>query len=469
MQKRTMFRAALAAIFAPFLFSGTAQAIPAFARKYHTSCTTCHTAWPVLTPFGEAFRRNGFRFPGNDKDAINQDMIKLGAPAYKKVFPNAVWPDEIPDSIPIALGFIGKAVYDPQANTAGTANAVDNQPYFTLNHLFASAHIWAGGTFNNSLSFFGEVTFDTSGSFQLERGYLIFNDLLSEAVGPYVFNLLVGRNFPTMSSFDGHSSYLVDSYIPEVNLPGMVGGDNAATLGMDELDTLELNGTAAGRFSYSLGINSGQNGPSVTTNNGSADFYGHVGVKLGGMRLDGVGGSTSSLPWEDNSVTIDLFGYHAESYYTNDASVVMLDTALMYGAALRGQLGSAKLDLGAMNTVHNHPDSSGDQVSMATGWGEFSYVVWPWFIPAIRGEYDMIDSGKDPLFATANPSLLRVLPGINFVIRPNVVLMLVGEVDKADGVPPGGWSGAGAGGIAPQPAKTATEFERVMGKLKYAF
>jgi hypothetical protein len=39
--------------------SGRARAVPAFARKYKTSCVTCHTIFPKLTPFGEQFRRNG--------------------------------------------------------------------------------------------------------------------------------------------------------------------------------------------------------------------------------------------------------------------------------------------------------------------------------------------------------------------------------------------------------------------------
>ena len=47
-------------------WSVPAKAIPAFARKYQTSCTTCHTAFPKLNPFGEAFRRNNYRFPGDD-------------------------------------------------------------------------------------------------------------------------------------------------------------------------------------------------------------------------------------------------------------------------------------------------------------------------------------------------------------------------------------------------------------------
>jgi len=38
-----------------------AMAIPAFARKYDMSCTTCHAPFPKLKPFGDEFARNGYR------------------------------------------------------------------------------------------------------------------------------------------------------------------------------------------------------------------------------------------------------------------------------------------------------------------------------------------------------------------------------------------------------------------------
>ncbi len=42
-----------------------AQAIPAFARRYHVSCQLCHNPIPKLTAFGERFAANGYRFaPG---------------------------------------------------------------------------------------------------------------------------------------------------------------------------------------------------------------------------------------------------------------------------------------------------------------------------------------------------------------------------------------------------------------------
>src|SRR2546429_2603619 len=43
------------------------SATPAFSRKYQTSCTTCHNNYPELNDFGEAFKKNGFKFPKDRK------------------------------------------------------------------------------------------------------------------------------------------------------------------------------------------------------------------------------------------------------------------------------------------------------------------------------------------------------------------------------------------------------------------
>ena len=81
-------RAGVLSIFAILLVSArSALGVPAFARKYGTSCLTCHTVYPKLNPFGEAFRRNGYRFPGVDSDFVKQEAVPLGQEAYKKEFP----------------------------------------------------------------------------------------------------------------------------------------------------------------------------------------------------------------------------------------------------------------------------------------------------------------------------------------------------------------------------------------------
>lgn len=41
----------------------SAQAIPAFARKYSTNCSACHTSFPSLNSKGRQFKEAGYRFP----------------------------------------------------------------------------------------------------------------------------------------------------------------------------------------------------------------------------------------------------------------------------------------------------------------------------------------------------------------------------------------------------------------------
>ncbi|MHB1698001.1 MAG: hypothetical protein ACYCSQ_07885 [bacterium] len=55
-----------------------ANAIPAFAQKYHFSCAVCHTVFPNLNPFGRAFWRNGFRLPGTNGTPADATQITEG-------------------------------------------------------------------------------------------------------------------------------------------------------------------------------------------------------------------------------------------------------------------------------------------------------------------------------------------------------------------------------------------------------
>jgi hypothetical protein len=63
-----------------------ASAIPYFARKYETACSTCHNNFPELNDFGEAFKKNGWKFPKDDDTYVKQPPILLGAPAQKQAF-----------------------------------------------------------------------------------------------------------------------------------------------------------------------------------------------------------------------------------------------------------------------------------------------------------------------------------------------------------------------------------------------
>jgi len=84
-------------------YPAASHAIPAFARQYQTSCSTCHTDFPKLNDFGKAFKDAGFKFPTDDDTFLKVPPVMLGAQAQKDLFPHSIWPGTIPGLPPIGL------------------------------------------------------------------------------------------------------------------------------------------------------------------------------------------------------------------------------------------------------------------------------------------------------------------------------------------------------------------------------
>ncbi len=87
---------------AAFFCASEALAVPAFARRYATSCATCHQAYPRLNGIGDSFRMMGYRFPDDERYRKVQP-VELGDEAYKRLWPKALWPSHIPRQSPISL------------------------------------------------------------------------------------------------------------------------------------------------------------------------------------------------------------------------------------------------------------------------------------------------------------------------------------------------------------------------------
>lgn len=431
-----------------------AQALPAFARKYGTSCLTCHTVFPKLNPFGEAFRRNGYHFPGEDSDYVKQEVVPMGQDAQKETFPNSVWPGTLPSSVPIALGFNGQGVLHPDKHAAGAV--ADNGSVFTLHDLIAEGHIWAGGNYDDHISYFGEFTFAEGGA-EVEKAKIIISDF----IGPkHAVNLVVGRDSATLSSFGSKSSYLADQPIVAVPVTALyASGSDSFNLG-DNYNGLEVNGTVASRFSYALGINAGANLNVRSTEN----FYGKVGFKVGGVTFDGEGSSVPdpTKPWAETSLTVDAFAYQSNSNFADETGASQQDTSRTLGGGLRGQIGSLELNSGVYYQTHNHVQSDGMGATLLAQYNELSYVVFPWMVPAVRVEYLSVTPGTGDAAHD-----LRVTPGVAFLVRPNIRLQVLGQIESANLSPPGGWGPAG--GSAAPTDKATTEIESVSFSLFTAF
>jgi len=71
----------------PLIFPDAAEAIPAFARKYDMSCTSCHTKPPRLNAFGEAFHMAGYQIPQTKEGELRKKR-QIGRIHSEKEFMN---------------------------------------------------------------------------------------------------------------------------------------------------------------------------------------------------------------------------------------------------------------------------------------------------------------------------------------------------------------------------------------------
>ncbi len=456
---RWPMRAGVTAIFVLLLASAkSAVGVPAFARKYQTSCLTCHTVYPKLNPFGEAFRRNGYRFPGVDSDYVKEGGIPLGQDVAKKQFPKSVWPGVLPGSIPIALGFNGQAIFHP-STSSGAAQA-DNGARANLTTLLDEGHIWAGGSFDDTITFFGEVTF-ADGSASLEHAAVYFNDLL---FAKHAFNVAVGKDIPTLTSFGPHSSYVADMELPALSTTALYGASSDSWNLTNAYNTIAATGTIRGRFDYSFGVNDGSN---VDVRNPN-DFFAHVGYKFGGMPLDAEASSAPPdpmKPWAENALTLDAFYYRSISRFSASDGSVLSDGARTFGGGVRAQWGSWELNTGVYKEQHDSALLGGVGVDALAQYNELSYVAYPWLVPAVRFEYLRLKPDVGPEVSDS-----RFVLGAAILARPNLKFTLSGWIESASGAPPGGWGPAGGFAVPATPtAAVGREVEAVTVGMAYAF
>ncbi len=73
--KRTKSVQILLALVVLLILAADAMAIPAFARRYRISCTTCHAPFPKLKPYGDDFAGSGFILPEEERE---RDYVTAG-------------------------------------------------------------------------------------------------------------------------------------------------------------------------------------------------------------------------------------------------------------------------------------------------------------------------------------------------------------------------------------------------------
>jgi hypothetical protein len=201
MRKKLTIASAVSLAVLPVLMPAKdASAIPAFARKYGTSCYTCHSGFVTRNSFGEAFRNNGYRWPGGeDEDKAKQEQLKLGNDGFKKTFPNSVWPFDIPPYAPFAVWVRGNIFNYSSTQTNASGATIKQQ---TLNWgnsgAIQNTALFFGGTIGENLSILGE--FDSLAG--TPRGHFIwaFQPGLNLSFGNFFSDFSFGQAITTSNS-----------------------------------------------------------------------------------------------------------------------------------------------------------------------------------------------------------------------------------------------------------------------------
>ena len=275
----------------------TALAVPAFARKYQTSCQTCHIVFPKLNAFGEAFRLRGYRMPGETADMVKEPPVSLGAPAYKQLWPQSVWPGEVSSSVPLAVNVKLADVNTSTLNEDGTTTSVNNDLQFPQ-----EVNLFGAGTLGDHVSYLAEVTFgenpDGSVSVDLEHARLQFDspfgpeDLFHFRIGKFAPNLVDGFQEMWISTDAAIDSLFAYNPIGVNGGTGLAGRhEPAADFAARGVRGIEGYGMIAHRALWVAGLANGV-GPSARTTgrfdgNNAKDVYARFDYKIGGMGLDG--------------------------------------------------------------------------------------------------------------------------------------------------------------------------------------
>ncbi len=389
--------------------------IPAFARKYKTSCATCHNGFPKLNAFGEAFRRNGYQFPaGTDPEFVKEEPVSLGSEGNKKAFPDAIWPGSLPGSSPISLFLNGEMDYNPKID-----------PRFTFDGLGSSIEAVAAGTLGEDLSFWGHLIVNADGTVELNRIFLIFSNIIGDS---YALNARVGVIEPGLFSFSTHRAWMEGFWMTTRPFSEDMGWTIEETQ-----KGIELNGIVEGRFGWNAGIVEGFGAPHA-----DKDFYGHVTYKFGGLPLDGVveGGTApnNAKPYFDNSVTVGAFGYAGKAVLGPD-STQQDNTFTMFGADVNAFYDQFNL-FGGIGLRHDKQPFLGDPLPQSANtvvwFTELDVTVFPWLMPGLRFE-SWNSHALDPISGESiSYTDVQFVPGVVVLLRPNVKVALRTTVTKFD-------------------------------------
>lgn len=422
-------------------------AVPAFSRRYETSCPTCHMAFPRLNAVGESFRLNGYRFV-SDEQYRKIQPVELGDEAYKRLWPRALWPSDVPRTSPLSL--INRLMGE------GDLDGSRRQP---VTFLFPEEieSVWVANLGQN-ISLYGDVIFlqkdfggEKAKSWATLKGWIQFQDLVGErtlnlragTVGTQSLGLFTARD----ANFYGTHYYLYTSWImprpkPEASGLGDFKGNNFS---IGPQPGIEVNGFGKHWF-YAAGVVNGDPATSAVEppesaisfmgsgDGGATDYYLQLAWKIGGAPFDRSGEAQAQTLtpgaefWRDNATTLSLFGYRGRATIRTtsaDGRVDEYDDPFWrFGAGVQQQIRDLTVGAAWVQGRNERPYGSLSEESVAsrTWHVETIVAVYPWLFPYARYESRALDVPRGIPGLSPEQDIGRLLVGGKAMIRPNVAL-----------------------------------------------
>ena len=318
----------------PLVSVQKAHAIAAFTRQHKTECSTCHTLYPELNEYGQAFLKNGYVYSEKrkaDKSADKTAPAGKGeagqADAGKGDKNEGIRLSGIPELIPLSITANQSIVYNDKAFDG------DKWDFSTR-----SVVLQGGGAFRELAGFY--MTFNlfthSSNSLQddnnkLDELFMVWRHLFDTPV-----NIKFGKFEPRLSLCKKSDKIIVTSFATSAFKTG------SSPFSMETTqDALEANAVVGSRVFLAGGIVD-----SKLRNN--KDAYGHVSVKFGGADFLGnepeMDFDRESI-WDYLTLTLAAYGYagrNADPFATsirNDFYRVGGDLDILYKRLrLRGSL-----------------------------------------------------------------------------------------------------------------------------------
>lgn len=427
------------------------SAIPAFSRKYQTSCTTCHNNYPELNDFGEAFKKNGFKFPKDDEAFVKEPPVLLGAKAQKEAFPRAVYPGEIPGYLPVAFRYSGNFSWNKKQppGVIQSSGFVPRTDIFTPN----TFTIIGAGSFGQNLSFWIDDDISTGGSGAdggLGDGYLKYNDL-GHSIGlpKNALNVRFGQFELDLPFTQARSVYPSDYDIYDQASVAGTGGttNNPFVLGTPQRG-IEFGGYPNnGNFTWSVAITNGNN--DAVAARSTKDIYARVSQKFNLERdpesRNAVQAAGPTGPRDHTSIRVGAFYYYGKNQLNLDGVAfpglgTLNEPFYRVGGDLRFKYRHMELyGVGLyghdQNLVLNAAETGFQRTTPVTfsgGFAGLNYWIYPWMIAYMR--YDFVNSPTDFLSGISQYNTRnRFSPGFQILVRANI--KVIGEYEHQWGRP----------------------------------